>query len=238
MSSSIYKKDGSYNPYREGVLIGNYVEDMFGLDLKNKYKKQSQELSKSCDYGKRTPLNFQTSNKIDYRWPSPSGLNTLKNNNENIKFNYDLNIDFRKKDLNKLLKPDPMDEFSLRYNLKTEGNEKEMILKDNALTQRIKILRKMNAKETGNIMNNYRYGTRNNLLFGYPEPHKGNLNSVYDLSFNKNMRTQKFLDPLFSMDNPYKIGNPADRDYMDWGYRKYKEYGFFTKKIDVKNKNK
>ena len=27
-----------------------------------------------------------------------------------------------------------------------------------------------------------------------------------------------------------------DKDYSDWGYRKYREYGYFTKKFDKKKK--
>ena len=29
---------------------------------------------------------------------------------------------------------------------------------------------------------------------------------------------------------------PKYRDYTDWGFRKYREYGFFTKKFDKKKK--
>ncbi len=39
MSSSILTGSSGVNPYRAGVLIGNYVEEMFGLYLKQKYGK-------------------------------------------------------------------------------------------------------------------------------------------------------------------------------------------------------
>ena len=29
---------------------------------------------------------------------------------------------------------------------------------------------------------------------------------------------------------------PPDKDYYDWGFRKYREYGRFTKKFDKKKK--
>ena len=47
MSSLNYTGNTSDNPYRTGVLIGNYVEDMYGLDLKQKYKKLSK--TPSCN---------------------------------------------------------------------------------------------------------------------------------------------------------------------------------------------
>ena len=47
MSSLNYTGNTSDNPYRTGVLIGNYVEDMYGLDLKEKYIRNSKSQSSS-----------------------------------------------------------------------------------------------------------------------------------------------------------------------------------------------
>lgn len=92
MSSAITK--GNFNPYRHGVLMGNFVEDIFGEDLAKKYRCKSHQ--------EHTRQNKITEHMDKYRWPKitekkiiTSG-NALSNKNSNA---FDFNIDFSKKKL-------------------------------------------------------------------------------------------------------------------------------------------
>jgi hypothetical protein len=84
------------NPYRQGVLIANYSEDKFGLDLKEKFEREEQ--NKVINISEKTDK---------YRWPqlkeqhiiTPGNELTLKCNN-----NFDLNIDFTTKNAEDYLK--------------------------------------------------------------------------------------------------------------------------------------
>jgi hypothetical protein len=74
------------NPYRHGVCIGNYVEDIFGEDLKKK-----QEIQAS------SKENYSTEKMDKYKWPEykeihikDSGNDFTKNHNTNFDFNIDL----------------------------------------------------------------------------------------------------------------------------------------------------
>ena len=60
--------------------------------------------------------------------------------------------------------------------------------------------------------------------------------SVYHLSLNRKIPTKTFLDLHWKLGYPFHKDSPFDKDYNDWGYRKYKEYGKFTKKSDKKKK--
>ena len=78
------------NPYRSGVLIGNYVEDMFGLDLQQKYG----NLRRSADYSNLSE------NKDQFGWPKYKLEQLGKTGNDltmSCNMNYDLNIDFSRK---------------------------------------------------------------------------------------------------------------------------------------------
>ena len=78
MSSSVYSSHGSsgtFNPYRHGVLIGNYVEDTFGRDLREKYIKQS-----------KTPTNKNSIPISEFTDKySPGSKNNKRNVNESWK---------------------------------------------------------------------------------------------------------------------------------------------------------
>jgi hypothetical protein len=84
------------NPYRQGVLIGNYSEDKFGQDLRVKQEAEEHNVKKNFS---------ETQDK--YRWPdknikdiiSPGNDITLPSNS-----NFDLNIDFTKKNVEDYMK--------------------------------------------------------------------------------------------------------------------------------------
>ena len=107
MSSLNYKGNTSDNPYRTGVLIGNYVEDMYGLDLKEKYKRNN---SLTPTYNLKNPIfyeNQKNSTNISehtdkYRWPHFSKEQLHNRGNEltmTCTSNFDLNIDFNRKNV-------------------------------------------------------------------------------------------------------------------------------------------
>ena len=73
MSSAIFNRNVGTNPYRSGVLIGNYVEDMFGLDLRKRYSnpRYTQNISET---------------KEQFRWPVYSPEQLGKPGNDMIKY--------------------------------------------------------------------------------------------------------------------------------------------------------
>ena len=109
MSSLIYTSNTSDNPYRSGVLIGNFVEDMYGLDHKNAYK--TNYISKTPNFNSKKNFCFETepsknqniSEHTDkFRWPKFSKEMLHNPGNEltmTCTSNFDLNIDFNRKNV-------------------------------------------------------------------------------------------------------------------------------------------
>jgi hypothetical protein len=84
------------NPYRQGVLIGNYSEDIFGQDLKAKQEAEEENQKE------------RISEKQDkYRWPQPKTQHIISPGNDITlpsNSNFDLNIDFTKKNMEDYMK--------------------------------------------------------------------------------------------------------------------------------------
>ena len=242
MSSSLYAGRGG-NPYRSGVLIGNYVEDMFGLDLKQKYGKLS------------TSYNNLSEHRDQFRWPIYTKEQLTSPGNDltmSCTMNYDLNIDFKKNstkdyenfgkiptstlDKNAFLP----DEIKMQSYLKQLEDEKNCtVAKENVEDITNNTLRRLNANDAGTILFTKKTGLSGNLLFGHGEQNKfdrNDLASVYDLSHNQRIPTKDFLDNNYELKSSFKMAPPPDKDYYDWGFRKYREYGRFTKKFDKKKK--
>ena len=88
------------NPYRSGVKIGNYNEDLFGKELAEK--------AKQIDYNRpKTGKNFISESMDQYRWPKQNS-NTMYNFGNNLsktnKSNFDLNIVFNKQNFDDYMK--------------------------------------------------------------------------------------------------------------------------------------
>ena len=88
------------NPYRSGVKIGNYNEDLFGKELAEK--------AKQIDYNRpNTVKNFISESMDQYRWPKQNE-NTMHNFGNDIaktnKSNFDLNIVFNKQNFDDYMK--------------------------------------------------------------------------------------------------------------------------------------
>ena len=247
MSSSLYTGKGGSNPYRSGVLIGNYVEDMFGLDLKQKYG----NLRSSAD------ITGISENKDRYRWPVytkeqlgfPGNDLTMSCN-----MNYDLNIDFSRKrpeEFKTLSKPNEYsldnkniympDEIKItKYQKSLEDQKNNIIPKETIETQTQNALSQINAKDAGTLLFTKKTGLNGNLLFGHGAQNnfnKSRLVSINDLVYTQRIPTKEFLNNNNNeFKSTFKLNPPKDKDFSDWGYRKYREYGFFTKKFDKKKK--
>ena len=88
------------NPYRSGVKIGNYNEDLFGKELAEK--------AKEIDYKRpKTAKNYISESMDQYRWPKQNS-NTMHNFGNNLsktnKSNFDLNIVFSKQNFDDYMK--------------------------------------------------------------------------------------------------------------------------------------
>ena len=242
MSSAIFNRNIGTNPYRSGVLIGNYVEDMFGLDLRKKY----------INPGHSTNIS---ETKAQYRWPVYSKEQLGKPGNDltmSCNMNYDLNIDFKRnklEDYNPLVKSTEVnldkniflpDEIGImKYNQSLEDQKNNIIRKDTMESQTQNALGQINAKDASTILFTKKTGLSGNLLFGHGDQNKFNSSdnvTINDLCYNQRIRTKEFLNKNTEYKGTLKLKPPIDKDYSDWGYRKYREYGFFTKKFDKKKK--
>ena len=242
MSSTIFNRNIGTNPYRSGVLIGNYVEDMFGLDLRKKY------------YNPARSMNISET-KAQFRWPVYSEEQLGKSGNDltmSCNMNYDLNIDFKRnklEDFNPLVKPSEVnlnkniflpDEIRLmKYKQNLEDQKNNIIRKDSMESQTQNALGQINAKDASTILFTKKTGISGNLLLGHGDQNKfvkNDLVTINDLSYNQRIRSKEFLKSDNEYKETLKLKPPMDKDFSDWGYRKYREYGFFTKKFDKKKK--
>ena len=246
LSSAFDGKRGS-NPYRSGVLIGNYVEDMFGLDLKQKY---GNNLRRSAD------CNGLSESQDNFRWPKYSLKQLGQPGNDltmSCNMNYDLNIDFSRKKPEEFKTLSKFNEYSLdnknifmpdeikilKYQKSLEDEKNGVIQKENIITQSQNALSQINAKDSSTLLYTKKAGLSGNLLFGHGQQNKFNKNSLVstnDLSYSQHIPTKEFLNNDNEFESTVKINRNKDRDFVDWGYRKYREYGFFTKKFDKKKK--
>ena len=244
ISSAFDGKRGA-NPYRSGVLIGNYVEDMFGLDLKKKY---GNNLRRSADF------NALTESQDNYRWPKYALKQLGQPGNDltmSCNMNYDLNIDFTRnklEDFKTLSKPNEYsldnknvfmpDEIKImKYQKSLEDEKNNIIQKESIETQSQNALSQLNAKDASTILFTKKSGLSGNLMFGHGQQNtfnKNSLVSVNDLSYSQHIPTKTFLNNDNDFESTLKINRNKDKDFMDWGYRRYREYGFFTKKFDKK----
>ena len=261
MSSLIYTSNTSDNPYRSGVLIGNYVEDMYGFDHKYKYKSQTNP--KSQNYTPKNNLylrekshkNQNISEMTDkYRWPKFSKEMLHNPGNEltmTCTSNFDLNIDFNRKNVQDFMTLSKANEYVLdnknaflpdevkveNFQKLNEDMKKGIITPPSVFSETQKALKLNHINDTNGFLYTRKSGLNSKLLFGHgcqKNFKKNDLASVYHLSINRKIPTKTFLDSHWKLDEYFKHFPKKDRDYLDWGFRKYKEYGKFTKKFDKK----
>ena len=251
MSSAFFNattKAGVFNPYRHGVLMGNFVEDTFGQDLKEMYRCKSHQ-----EKSRRIPLS-EAQDK--YRWPiyQDNDLknygNELTNRNSNA---FDFNIDFsnkNKKNKNKL---------TIDTDSKTMNIDKNIIYPEELFvkTQQQKMGKTATGSQFGNnglqtdaqnrlgqlhinsikgILNTREGGINARMLFGHGLDQRKfgqtEFTSTYQLSFGDKIRTETFYNPKFKVTKPFKIQTKTCYDDKDWNFRKFRPYVPFTKGVD------
>jgi len=141
-----YKKN-YINPYRHGVLIGNFVEDMIGEDLKQKYDEEKKN-DKSENFVSETKANFSWPKLSDEHIKVPGNDLTMKCNS-----NFDLNIDFNKKNVSDYLNLHHLTENEYQM------NNKNLYLKNQIVAAHL--------KDSRGILYTKKSGLVKNLFFGH-----------------------------------------------------------------------
>ena len=239
------------NPYRTGVKIGNYNEDLFGQELQEKYKNarpnQKMYISETMDKYKWPQLQPQhvhvAGNEMTMTQNSNFDLN-LDINNNNLRDYFKLqekNKPFTLQDKNKFLSSQIIEEQKMKQINKetgfTESNAfptKEEMLQDEMQG----MLGKYHIKDTNGIMYTTNSGLNSKLLFGHGDQkdfNKTEYVTTNQLILGDKEKTDKILDPHYRTTKTYQRPQSAKFDDRDWGFRKYKIYEDFTKKYDRPN---
>ena len=190
---NIFNKDyrKSYtNPYRHGVLIGNYSEDIYGEDLKK--QKESQLVDRS----------HYVSEKMDqYSWPmlkeqhikEPGNDFTSKNTS-----NFDLNIDFSKKNLEDYLTLHSSNDYELKDKNKflpgqireeflTKKMSEEAPEEKDVHSETQKMLKTFHQKDTRARLFTKKTGLVNTLFFAHGPEQKNFGNNEYASTYQYNI---------------------------------------------------
>lgn len=109
------------NPYRHGVLIANYVEDIYGLDLINSYRNFKID---NKQYVSETREKFCNPKYI---------INKNVKEESNRKPNFDLNIDFNKKTMSDI-------NDQIKQNIINRDNRIKLINKNSEIEDKSKLL--------------------------------------------------------------------------------------------------
>ena len=243
---SMYSLTSSkFNPYRQGVLIGNFVEDNFGLS--NKLKQMSQTVT-----DRRNEIKSESQDK--YRWPYVTPEMFHKDENEltmTCNSNFDLDVDFTRKNLNDFEGLKKKNEYVLDnknsflpaqikseyYQKKYENEKNNIIPKDNIYSSTQRTLKKFHMADTMGVLYSRKNGLVGNLLFGHgcqKNFNKCDMASNYHLSYNKHIPTETYFSTKFKLSSPYHHVPKASSDGDDWDFRKFRAYGPCTKKFDKK----
>jgi len=167
------------NPYRHGVCIGNYVEDIFGEDLKK--KQETQTLNKE----------FYTTEKVEkYKWPEYEEIHVKDSGNDftkNHNSKFDFNIDYTAKNIEDYLKLQDTNLFQLQDknsflpdHHKSETQMKKMqestlreISPNNIYKETQSKLKSFHQNDTRGLLYTKRSGIVKNLYFGHDLDQKG-----------------------------------------------------------------
>ncbi len=158
------------NPYRHGVLIGNFVEDTFGKDL-TQILETKEEKTKLSEFQEK------------YKWPKLKEENVKNFGNDltrNNNLNLDLNIDFTKKNIEdyaSLQNPNPYSledknsflpgqiEYETQRKKFVENLASEEDFNITSETQRM--LKNFHQKDTRESLFTKKSGLVRNLFFGH-----------------------------------------------------------------------
>lgn len=236
---------GNFNPYRHGVLIGNFVEDIFGTDLQKRFRSESQGPSTK---------KFPISEMVDkYRWPQHRQMDVITPGNDltmPCNSNFDLNIDFTKKNCEDFLKLAKDNEYVLDNKnaflpneIKAEFQAKKFYetmtgfkMPKDICSETQRRLKEFHMRDTKGVLYSKKQGLSGNLLFGHGMDQKkfktNEFASTYHLTMNKKERTDTFYNPKYRVKSPFMHQPKTFYDSKDWGFRKFKTYEDFTKRFD------
>ena len=236
-----YKKD-FVNPYRTGVLIGNYNEDLFGKELNERYKNTKVD-----------PKNYLSESRDKFRWPESSEKDIGKPGNDmtmSHNSNFDLNIVLSNSDFDDYVKlyqknitnPYILDDKNKYTTEELEAQQRLEIAKHlkkepNLIDEIQKSLGRSIVKDTNGIFVTKKEGIHSHLIMGHGSEcgwKKGEYSSIYNLTMSQKEPTKKIFDPKYQIKQPFMHQPKEIRDDTDWGFRKNKIVGEFTKKFDKK----
>jgi len=167
-----YKKN-YINPYRHGVLIGNFVEDIIGEDLKNKYEEDEKQ-DKTQQYISETKNQFKWPKLNDHHIKVPGNDLTMRCNS-----NFDLNIDFNKKNVSDYLNLQHLTENEYQMNNKNLFLKNQIVasdltnkkfnpdIQDNIRSQTQSKLKEDHLRDSRGILYTKKSGLVKNLFFGH-----------------------------------------------------------------------
>jgi hypothetical protein len=187
MISESYRK--SYvNPYRSGVKIGNYVEDIFGNDLMKLYENKKADSN-----------HYITESQAQFKWPKinlDSDQNIRNELTSNYGSNFNFNIDFSNKDItdNNILDNNSLESNSFKLKdknkfLVSEINKEKQLEILQATNPLINIesqnkLKDFHLKDTQGLLNTKIKGINKNLLLS----HGLNQNNFYKVEYSSNYK--------------------------------------------------
>jgi hypothetical protein len=187
-----YKKN-YINPYRHGVMIGNFVEDIIGEDLKQKYEKDDKS-DKSQQFVSETKANFVWPKLGEDHIKVPGNDLTMKCNS-----NFDLNIDFNKKNVSDYLNLQHLTENEYQMNNKNLYLKNQIIaadltnkfkdpnIQDNIRSQTQSKLKEDHLMDSRGILYTKKSGLVKNLFFGHGD----------QKNFEKNQYATTYLYNLY-----------------------------------------
>lgn len=229
------------NPYRQGVKIGNYNEDLYGKELVDRFSNQQPD-----------PKGFVSESMDRYNWPKPnqSQVRVPKNEFTNTQnSNFDLNLDFSEQNIADYMKVKERAEYYLddknRF-MPTEivADDKlkqiEEPARNSNLNENIqKSLNQCHIKDTSGIFNIKKEGLANHLLFGHGPDQEGfkknEYASTYYLTMSQKERTDKIFNPQYRIKEHQQKPVKERYDDSDWNFRNFKTYDNFTQYYDKKN---
>ncbi len=152
------------NPYRSGVFIGNFVEDIYGNDLIKQY-----------DKAPNTSTQWVSEARASYKKPLKVEDHRNKGNDMTMKYNsnLDLNIDFTKKNLTEIIKEEEtrMKDYDLVDKNKFLKSQLPTVLpqdfRPDLKTETQKMLQHYHQKDAHGLLYTKKYGLAKNLYLSH-----------------------------------------------------------------------
>jgi hypothetical protein len=160
------------DPYRHGVLIGNYVEDIYGQDLaKNYYSSKNSETNQ-----------WVSEAKSKFQWPNNNDP-VVKSSESKLTTNvsmYDLNLNLKKPSENNQPNSSNDDDFKLSQKNTIQDYKKTFSVNKTASTETQRMLNKFHQKDCDGVFLTKKTGLVRDLFFG----HGLNQNKFKDTEFS------------------------------------------------------